>query len=116
MRRLIPIVLLLSLVACGGSSSSPDPSFDVEYRVTGSAGRAMMTYENRTGGTEQITTNVPWSYNFSTSESGKFLYVSAQNQNDSGTVRVQIFVDNVLYKEATSTGAYVIATASGSTP
>ena len=47
-----------------------------------------------------------------TSHDGRFLYVSAQNQNNSGSVTTKIYVDGKQKKESTSSGAYVIATSS----
>jgi hypothetical protein len=41
----------------------------------------------------------------------EFVYISAQNNQDNVTVK--IIVDGDTFKESTSTGAYVIATASG---
>ena len=45
---------------------------------------------------------------------GTFVYVSAQNNQASGTVVVTIYRDGEVFKTSTSMGAYVIATASGS--
>jgi hypothetical protein len=41
-----------------------------------------------------------------------FMYVSAQNQRDRGTVKVKIYVDGSVVKESSSEGEYCIATAS----
>jgi hypothetical protein len=54
-----------------------------------------------------------WNYEFAGDE-GQFLYISAQNNNSSGTVKVRIDVDGKTFKSGSSTGAYVIATATGS--
>lgn len=43
----------------------------------------------------------------------EFLYISAQNDTDSGYVTVIIIVNNEVWKNSTSSGAYVIATANG---
>lgn len=74
-----------------------------------------LTYENKSGNTEQITVSGSWDYEFE-AEKGTFVYISAQNNNDHGTVSVQITVDGGVIEDASSTGAYVIATASGSVP
>lgn len=42
-----------------------------------------------------------------------FLYISAQNNTNSGYVTVVIIVNNEVWKNSTSSGSYVIATASG---
>jgi hypothetical protein len=89
------------------------PSADVEYRVTGT--RADLTYANATGGTAQESrVTLPWSYRINGARTGQFLYISAQNTGDSGSVTVSIYKRGVLFKTTTSTGAFVIATASGS--
>lgn len=73
----------------------------------------MLTYANAQGGTEQVTVALPWSASYNMSQ-GDFLYVSAQNQEAAGDVTTTIQVDGNTFKTSTSSGAYVIATASGS--
>lgn len=86
----------------------------VEYKVSGSARRAFLTYENQSGGTSQESqVLLPWSYKFTSANSGDWLYISAQNETSSGCVVVEIYKDGKLYKRSQSCGAYVIATASG---
>lgn len=92
----------------------PPASPSVEYRISGSAYSVFITYENKTEGISQEYANVPWTYSWSGAKSGQFLYVSAQNQWETGSVTVEIYKNGSLYKTSTSTGAYVIATASGS--
>jgi hypothetical protein len=109
------ILVLLTLVGCGSKSDSgPDSVDTVTYRVDGSATSVAITYQNNTEGTSQITTTTPWTYSFQHPHAGQFLYVSAQNQNETGTVHVSITLNGSLFKESTSSGAFVIATASGS--
>lgn len=135
---LLPIVIVISVViaACAGGepidtsesypeelayykpATIPDPtpvSYPVVvYEITGSASYASATLSNREGGTEQYSrVAIPWRYT-DKSFFGSFLYISAQNQGEYGTVTVSIYVDDKLYKTSTSSGAYVIATASGS--
>jgi hypothetical protein len=89
------------------------PAAALEYRVTGS--RASLTYSNCTAGTSQVgAANLPWSFTCSSVPTGQFVYISAQNTGDSGTVTVSIYKRGVLYRTSSSTGAFVIATASGS--
>ncbi|MCP4542702.1 MAG: hypothetical protein GY832_36735 [Chloroflexi bacterium] len=57
--------------------------------------------------------SVPWEYTFTASR-GDFLYISAQNENDRGTIACEIVVNNVKVETAESSGAYVIAGCSGS--
>ena len=44
---------------------------------------------------------------------GDFVYLSAQNNGDYGYITVEIYVNGMLFKSSSSTGGYVIATASG---
>ena len=113
MRRIKFIVLLvsgLSLLSC----EMFDSSIEVKYEVTGTASSVDVTYENSDGGTSQSSNvSVPWEYSF-TGNPGDFVYISAQNQGSSGTVTTKILTDGDKFKSSTSTGAYVIASASGS--
>ena len=85
----------------------------VVYKIDGSAEEVDVTLSNATGGTEQYTgVSLPHKYSYS-SFSDDFVYISAQNQGEYGTVRVYIYVDGDLFKTSSSSGAYVIATASG---
>lgn len=74
-----------------------------------------ITYSNASEDTEQRSVSGFWSYDF-TGASGQFVYISAQNNASSGTVSVQILHNGGVLKDASSSGAYVIATASGSVP
>lgn len=88
----------------------------VTYHVVGEGtDSASLTYENSEGGSQQETVRLPWQKTFSVQE-GDFLYISAQNQDDRGTIAVQIRVDGRDFKTSQSSGAYTIATASGSCP
>jgi len=90
-------------------SSVINPQHSVTYKVTGSARSVDVTYENGTGGTEQKShVAVPWSQTFQAS-SGAYLYLSAQNQGDSGDLTTEIEVDGSSRKQANASGAYVIA-------
>lgn len=109
------IILIALLVLATASCDNPlDSSIKVKYKVTGTADTVDVTYENADGGTSQESdVDVPWSYSF-TGEPGDFVYISAQNQGQTGTVTVTIYTDGDVFKTSTSEGAYVIATASGS--
>ena len=107
------VVLISTVFLCFGCELF-DTSIDVEYKVTGTASEVDVTYENEDGGTsQQSNVSVPWSYSF-TGDPGDFVYISAQNQGESGSVTVTIYTDGDKFKSSTSSGAYVIATASGS--
>lgn len=120
-RFLGALATLAFLSACGGGGGGqdgPGPTklVSVEYRVDGTATQGAMTYSNASEGTSQVTANLPWNVKFTSTKAGQFVYISAQNQNDTGSVHVSIFLNGTLYKESISSGAFVIATASGSTP
>lgn len=88
----------------------------VEYRITGTARTCSATYENSTGGTNQQTVAIPFSYTWSSARSGDFLYMSCQiNQgSDTGTITVSIYKNGSLYRSGFAAGFPNIATASGS--
>lgn len=125
--NLAAILLVAILGVCGvfwllaqlGSTSSSSPSYSaptkyqVSYKVTGTASRASLTYENEQGGTEQTEVRIPWQETMTVGQ-GAFLYLSVQNEGESGSVTCEIWVDGVKWKESTSRGAYVIASCSGS--
>lgn len=116
---LIPIlafILILSFaLACNGSfANSNKRTIDVVYEFSGSAEEVSITYSNKNGDTEQrngIKNNQL--IQFQDVPINTFLYISSQNQTDSGTVVVSILVNGKEWKSSESSGAYAIATASG---
>ncbi len=114
------LLIFVFLSGCSNNDSSnnpvaPTPS-TVAYAVSGSAASVSLTYTNATGGTEQIASaSLPWGKSF-TAQSGAFVYVSAQNNGSAGTVTATITVNGKVLQTSTSSGAYVIATASGDVP
>ena len=103
------VAILSCIIGCGDFFK-----IKVKYEVTGSANRVDVTYENEDGGiSQENNVIVPWSYSFK-GDSGDFVYISAQNQGESGTVTVTIYKDGSKFKRSTSSGAYCIASASGS--
>jgi hypothetical protein len=117
---LIIIVAVIALNMVGGDDNgggvrptkTPEIVF-VVYKVTGTTNRASLTYQNAYGNTEQMEVDVPWTKTLKMVR-GEFVYVSAQNENDSGTIKCEILVDGALTETASSSGAYVIASCSGS--
>lgn len=86
----------------------------VEYCWSGSAAGVDLTLSNASGGTEQIDGLANnQCRDLGSLAAGTFLYISAQNTGDRGSVECAIKVDGVAAKEAASSGAYVIATCSG---
>ena len=88
----------------------------VKYEVTCSPSGFDITYENSSGNTEQKDiSSGNWSTTF-TSSSGAFVYISAQAGHENATITSKIYYEGELIETATSSGDYVIATASGSLP
>jgi len=110
-------LLLCWLLSQGGgdtpSSTSSGTTYKVIYKITGTASRASLTYNNEQGGTEQTEVAIPWEKQF-TVKRGEFLYISAQNEGETGSVTCEIWVDGKKWKSSTSSGAYVIASCDGS--
>lgn len=90
---------------------STDP---VVYEVTGSARTVSLTYQTP-GGSVQKDVPLPWTERQSLG-TGDFLYLSAQNNGESGSVTCTIRAGGGVFVTNTSTGAYKIATCSGSAP
>jgi uncharacterized protein YceK len=100
---LIIVVILLS-----GCSNL----FKAQYKISGTASSVNVTLANGHGGTEQYTSvKLPYSYDLPTS-SGSFLYCSAQNNDSSGYVQVDIVLWTGVAATGSASGAYCIATAS----
>lgn len=111
MKRLVPVVVLLSMIGCSGKNPLTG-SGTVTYRVTGSATRASLTYESSSGSTsQQSNVALPWSTN-RPAKNGDFLYISAQNAGQTGCVNVAIISGDKTLESSQSCGAFVIATAS----
>lgn len=94
----------------------------VTYKVEGTTKQASITYENANGDTsQQSDIDVPLTRKIDHTEGlvlsgmkkGAFLYISAQNSEEYGSVTCIIEVDGVRVKENTSRGGYTIATCSG---
>jgi hypothetical protein len=102
-------VVLIAITGCSKESMQ----FSYKYEVSGSAGDYSITCEGAPSGTVQYA-NVGsgWAYTW-TQTGTRWLYFSAQNNTSSGTVTVKIFRDGEVIAQQTSSGAYVIATVSG---
>ncbi len=105
------LILLSSCDLYEDIESTPDT---VTYNLSGTAPTVNITINNKDGGTEQFSNiSLPWSYSFE-AYSDFFMYLSAQNQGSAGSVTATINVNGGQYKTSTSSGAYVIASVSGS--
>jgi hypothetical protein len=106
--------IFLLLLACVLFASCDLATPFVSYRVTCDSGTVDITYETSGGGTSQaIGVSTPWNYFLERPRNGDFLYVSAQNKQDHGSITVEIRMGDRVYRTETSTGAYCIATVSG---
>jgi hypothetical protein len=87
--------------------------YEVAYVIEGTASTVDVTLNNSGGNTEQYSdVSVPTDYTYTTFDDW-FVYVSAQNQGESGSVTVKIYHYGSVIEQASSSGEYVIATASG---
>lgn len=85
-------------------------SYQVRYVVKCKS--CSLTYSNPTSDTEQIEmSGGEWDLEF-TAKADQHLYISAQNNREYGDVNVAIFVDGLIAKTSSSSGAYKIASAS----
>jgi hypothetical protein len=113
---LVGLLLMWSALSSPSTSTStgrPSSTYSVRYYVSGTADRASLTLENQSGNTEQITVDLPWSKEL-TLEYGDFMYISAQNEDDRGTINCAISVNTITVEQASSNSAYGIASCSGS--
>lgn len=86
-------------------------TYNVIYEIRGSAESADLTLKNEQGGTEQFSVKLPYHYEL-VGTTGAFLYISAQNEGEFGTVEVAIKANGKTLKQSISGGAYKIASAS----
>lgn len=107
------LMCCLALLALQGCAQQQPHS--VTYQVTGffRDQTANLTYTNADGSSVQENdVQLPHAESFRTNACS--LYLSAQNTDDDGQslISIKIIVDGTTVKQATSRGAYVIATAS----
>jgi hypothetical protein len=115
----------VTLTACGASGTSATsfqndgPDIEVVYEVTGTATGVDITMEGVSGTSQQSDVAVPLTNQSGkpglhlSKKSGDFLYISAQNNDDTGSVTCTIKADGKVISTVTSNGAYTIATCSG---
>lgn len=100
----IIVAIIAAVAICASAGNELAKDFEVRYEVTGSATTVDVTYQNEDGGTSQVSdVSLPWSVTFT----------GAQNQGEIGTVTCTIYQDGEQFKQSTSSGAYVIASADG---
>ena len=107
---------LTSSTETAAETSKPDDTKLVICRITGSAQEAFLTYTASSGTIEQIgSASIPWVQSLD-AKPGTFLSISPQNKGPGGRIKCEILVDEVVFKLAESSGAYVIAGCSGLLP
>jgi hypothetical protein len=114
MKSKIKTLIALSLlwVAITGCTKESMQS-DYKYEVSGTGGDFSITCEGAPSGTVQYS-NVGSGWAYTWKQTGtRWLYMSAQNNTDSGTVTVKIIRNGKVLAQQTSSGAYVIATVDG---
>lgn len=124
-RASLVVASAVALVGCGGGPATvtptPAPTVDtgpstVVYEVEGDGTDLASITVATPDGTEQATVELPlrnkggsigvrYDYDPTT-----FWYISAQNENATGTVTCYIYVDGEQVSTATSSGPYAIAT------
>jgi hypothetical protein len=93
-----------------GSPTSPSPapaSHVVEYRVTGTTRSARVSYGNAQDGTTDVDTILPWVAQFRTTKGSIFVFLKA-TPLEFGSLRVQIFVDGSLFREASVDDTFIL--------
>lgn len=107
----IVLCCIIALSSGGGSGTSLlTNEFKIKYVVTGSASSAFITYTNQTGGTEQVSVALPFIKEM-TVEAGALPSIVAQN-NGSGTITCEIWINGEKKKTSTSTAQYGVVTCS----
>lgn len=116
MKKIISLFLLVLFAFTGCEELGLGADTSVKYEITGNVSSVDITINNKNDDTEQHSdVPLPWTYEF-TIPSGQyfFLYVSAQNNDNSGSVTTTIYLNDEVEETNTSTGAYVISTSSTS--
>lgn len=126
----VAVVAVFASTASGSSSSASSDSgsstshysstVDVLYEVEGTATGTDVTLESPTGTSQLTGKAVPLGNRSAgtrgihyTMPRGHFVYLSAQNTDDTGSITCKITVDGVLVASNTSSGGYAIASCSG---
>jgi hypothetical protein len=87
--------VFFALCLLGLSCDPQSRSFEVEYRVSGSASSAHLAYYNAAGVREEHDyVPLPWSAQF-TLPKGHYVSLFSQNTGETGTVKCAILVDGV---------------------
>lgn len=109
------LVLFFVFLPRGDPPSEPvaPTTYNVEYRLSGSAESASVTLENAQGHTELKDVSIPWQPAGFEARSGQLLYISAQNNGWTGSITCEILVDGQPWQTTTSIGEFAITSCSG---
>lgn len=130
--RFLPLVALLAATSTLAACADDEPAMtdaeaqalleeisgptSVVYEVEGTADSVSITIQTPSGSSQAANRAVPLTSDGSPGieiagfTAGDFVYLSAQNEGEYGTVTCRISVDGDVVSEVTSTGAYTIAT------
>jgi uncharacterized lipoprotein NlpE involved in copper resistance len=110
-KKVLTAIAVIFMTFLGCSKESIESIY--QYEVSGSAGNYGITCEGAPSGTVQYSdVGSGWTYKW-TQTGTRWLYMSAQNNTNSGSVTVKIIRDGKVVAQQTSSGAYVIATVDG---
>jgi hypothetical protein len=121
MKRAISIfILTLGIILSGCEkvdyTDGATDNREVRYSVICDPAGFDITYQNSNGGTEQKNINTTsWETSFP-GYSGDFVYIAAQAKNENAEISVKIYYKGDVFKQASSSGDYVIAAADGTLP
>ena len=107
----IIISIIISIFTKPGEDSEP-AAIKAKYTVTGTAKTVTVTYMIPDGMSQKSDVPIPWEYSFET-ERNDMLILSAQNQGNSGSVVVTLYVDYERIQQVASEGAFIIASTKG---
>lgn len=112
MRKMI-VLVFISIISFSGC----DRFFGfhtVKYSVTGTAPAVTLIYQyGCRGKTQRSNVTLPWEVTFE-GQSNDFVYISAVNLGDYGTITVNIYKNGKIFKTETVSGPYETVIASGS--
>ena len=95
---------------------TPSPTIlggvSVTYRVTGSIERALVSYQNVSGGQDQLEVTVPWETT-QTMVKGDVASLAATSRQADGAVIVEMLLGGAAWKRSESSGPYVTASVVG---
>ncbi|WP_144884896.1 hypothetical protein [Lacibacter cauensis] len=110
---LCSIFFICGIVSCKKKSNSVYPhTVSIQYRITPSSGISQATsviYANETGGLTNISNqNLPFSKSFSRAVNRGNALTLRGDASGTGSLKLEILVDNSVVKTATFTGSSVI--------